>query len=68
MKIALLVLSALMASAAPASAQEPEIVLGPQFEQRFDELAKWMNEYDAWEKWFEVWGNRIEHGFGDQPM
>ena len=42
MKIAMLVWLALVASAAPALAQEQEPVLGPEFEQRFDELAKWL--------------------------
>jgi hypothetical protein len=52
----------------PASVQEPEIVLGPEFEQRFDELAKWFKDYEAWEKWFEAWGNRVVHNFDDQPI
>jgi len=68
MKIAMLAWLFLVAGAAPAPAQEPEIVLGPEFEQRFDELAKWFKDYEAWEKWFEVWGNRVEHAVGDQPI
>ena len=40
MKIGRVVLSVLVASAAPALAQEQELVLGPEFEQRFDELCK----------------------------
>ena len=68
MKIAMLVWLALVASAVPAFAQEQELVLGPEFEQRFDELAKWLKEYEAWEKWFEVWGNRVAHNFDDQPI
>ena len=70
MKIALLVWLALMASAAPAVAQQqqPELVLGPEYEQRYVELAKWLRDYQDWEKWFEVWGNRIAHNFDDQPV
>jgi hypothetical protein len=64
MKIATLVLSALVASAAPAFAQEQ--VPGPEFEPRYDELAKWLREYEAWEKWFEQWGNRVARNFNDQ--
>ena len=52
----------------PRLAQEQELVLGPEFEQRFDELAKWLKEYEAWEKWFELWGNRVAHNFDDQPI
>jgi hypothetical protein len=68
MKIAILVLLAVVASVAPALAQVQELVLGPQFEQRFDELAKWYREYRAWEKWFEVWGNRVARNFDNQPI
>jgi hypothetical protein len=69
MKIAPLVVVALVASATPALAQEQEVVLAaPAFEQQLDELAKWLNEYEAWEKWFELWGNRIAHNFDDQPI
>jgi hypothetical protein len=66
MKIAMLVLSALVASAAPAFAQEQEPVPGPEFEPRYDELATWLREYEAWEKWFEKWGNRVARNFNDQ--
>ena len=68
MKIVMLAWLILVAGGVPASAQEQEIVLGPQFEQRFDELAKWFKDYEAWEKWFEVWGNRVVHNFDDQPI
>ena len=68
MKVAVLVWTALMAAAAPAFAQQQELVLGPQFELRFDELAKWLREYQAWEKWFEVWGNKVAHNFDGQPL
>ena len=30
------------------------------------ELATWLRDYDAWEKWFERWGNRVVHNFNDQ--
>jgi hypothetical protein len=59
MKMAVLVWLALVASAAPAFAQRQEPVVRPGSEQRFDELAKWLGEYYAWEKWFEAWGNRV---------
>jgi hypothetical protein len=62
MKFAVVVLLALMVGATPAFAQEQ----GQLPEQRFDELAKWLKEYHAWEKWFEVWGNRVVHNFDDQ--
>ena len=73
MKIAMLAWLFLVAGAVPASAQEPEaqeqeMVLGPEFEQRFDELATWLQDYEAWEKWFEVWGNRVAHNFDNQPL
>ena len=69
MKIAMLVVwSTLVASAVPAFAQEQEPVLGPEFEQRFDELAKWLGEYRAWEEWFEQWGNRVARNFNDQHI
>jgi hypothetical protein len=68
MKIAMLVWLALMAGAAPAFAQNEELVLAPEFEQKLDELAKWLKDYEAWEKWFELWGNRVQHNFDDQPI
>jgi hypothetical protein len=66
MRIALLVWLALAAGATPALAQQRQLVLGPEFEQRFDELARWLREYHAWEKWFEVWGNRVARSFDNQ--
>jgi hypothetical protein len=64
--IAMLVLvSALAASAAPVRAQEQTQVPRPLIEQRSDELAKWLKEYRAWEKWFEQWGNRVEKNFNN---
>jgi hypothetical protein len=67
MRIATFVLcSVLMAGAAPAFAQEAQPLLGPQFEQRSEELAKWLREYHAWEQWFALWGNRVAHKFNDQ--
>lgn len=69
MKIALCVfLSALVVSPVPAHAQSQELVLGPQFDQRLDELAEWFRQYSAWEKWFEQWGNRVARNFDDQPL
>ena len=74
MKIPLLICLVLMTTAAPAfaqseaRAQEEHLVLGPDFERRFDELAAWLKEYQAWEKWFEVWGNRVARNFDDQPL
>jgi hypothetical protein len=71
MKIAAsVVLSGLVVSAAPAFAQgqEPELGLGPGFEQRFDELSEWLREYYAWERWFEQWGNRVARNFNDDVI
>jgi hypothetical protein len=66
MKIAVfVVLAGLAVNAAPAIAQEHDLVLGPEFEQRFDELEKWLKEYHAWEEWFEQWGNRLARNFND---
>jgi hypothetical protein len=67
MKIAVLVWSALLASAVPALAQEQERAPG-MGEQRFVELTTWLKEYDAWEKWFERWGNRVVHNFNEQMI
>jgi hypothetical protein len=67
MKIAVLVSSALLAIATPALAREPERIPGTESEQRYEELAQWLKDYDAWEKWFEKWGNRVAHSsFSDQ--
>lgn len=66
LKIALLACAVLVASAAPALAQEQERVPGTELERRFDELAKWLSEYEAWERWFELWGNRVARNFNDQ--
>jgi hypothetical protein len=69
MRIATFVLgSVLMAGAPPAFAQEAQPLLGPQFEQRYEELAKWLREYHAWEQWLELWGNRVAHNFNDQEI
>ena len=68
MKTALLVWLGLLACAVPASAQEREPVPVPQFEQRFDELSAWLHEYEAWERWFEVWGNRVAKTFDGHPV
>ncbi len=66
MRIVLVVLLTL--GALPASAQKLELVLEPEFEQRYDELTAWLKEYEEWEKWFEVWGNRVAHSFDDRPL
>ena len=29
-------------------------------------LSKWLREYQAWERWFEQWGNRVARNFNDQ--
>ena len=55
----LVVMPTLAASAAPVRAQEPPQVPGAPTEQRSAELAKWLKEYRAWEKWFEQWGNKV---------
>ena len=64
--IAMLVLvSAFAASATPVRAQEQTQIPASSVEQRSAELAKWLKEYRAWEKWFEQWGNRVERDFND---
>jgi hypothetical protein len=68
MKIALMLWVALAGSVAPALAQEQERVVRPAFEQRFDELSKWLEEYYAWERWFAQWGNRVAHNFEGRPI
>ena len=55
----LVVVSAVAATAAPARAQEQAQASRPSIEQSGDELSKWLKEYREWEKWFEVWGNRV---------
>ena len=61
----LVVVSALAASAAPVRAQEQAEVPRPSIEQRTDELSKWLKEYREWEKWFELWGNRVARNGND---
>jgi len=68
MKIAVLASLVVAATASPAVAQEQELGSGPAFEQKFDELAKWLKDYGEWQKWFEQWGNRVAHNFEDQPI
>ena len=55
----LVVASALAGSAAPARAQEQAPVPVSSVEQRSEELSTWLKEYRAWEKWYELWGNRV---------
>ena len=38
------------------------------FEQRLLQLSQWLRDYEAWEKWFELWGNRVARNFNDQPL
>jgi len=61
----LVVVSALAACAAPVHAQEQAQVPSPSIEQRTDELSKWLTEYREWEKWFELWGNRVARNASD---
>ena len=68
MKIAMLTCLALVASAAPARAQEHQMAQAAEFEQRLLERAQWLRKYEAWEKWFERWGNRVARNFDDQPL
>ena len=68
MKIAMLVWLGVIASAAPARAQEHERAPATPFEQRLLELADWLRDYEAWERWFELWGNRVARNFADQPL
>jgi len=64
----LVLISAIAASAAPLGAQEQAPIPGPSAENRSDELAKWLKEYRAWEKWFEQWGNRVERNFNNDQI
>ena len=64
----LVLVSALAVSAAPVGAQGQAPIPGPSAENRSDELAKWLKEYRAWEKWFEQWGNRVERNFNNDQI
>ena len=55
----LVVVSGLAASAPRVRAQEQAQVLGGSIVQRSQELSNWLEEYRAWERWFELWGNRV---------
>jgi hypothetical protein len=67
--IAMLVVgSAFAANAAPAGAQQRMPVSVPSIEQRSEELSTWLKEYRAWEKWFELWGNRVARNGNDVPL
>jgi hypothetical protein len=68
MKVAILMFLALAAGVTSARAQEDELAQATPFEQRLIELAQWLREYEAWEKWFELWGNRVARNFDDQPL
>ena len=69
MKIAMLVLLAVVTSATPAFAQDQELALAAtEFEQKMDELGKWLKEYESWERWFELWGNRVARNPQDLPI
>lgn len=59
---------AVLAIVVPASSSAQELVLGPQFEERFEELSQWVKQYYAWEEWFERWGNRVARNFADQHL
>jgi hypothetical protein len=64
----LVVASGLAATAAPARAQQLAPASLPSIEQRSEELSTWLKEYRAWEKWFELWGNRVAHNGNDLPV
>jgi hypothetical protein len=69
MKIAVAVVwLTLVAGAAPVFGQGRELVLGPEFEQRFEELGTWLREYEAWERWYELWGNRLVRNFNNNQV
>jgi hypothetical protein len=61
----LVVVSALLANPTPVRAQEQAQSPRPSIEQRTSELSKWLKEYREWEKWFEVWGNRVARNSSD---
>ena len=39
---------AVLAVAVPSTSSAQELVLGPQFEERFEELSQWVKQYYAW--------------------
>ena len=59
----MVVVSAFAGSAATARAQQHTQIPGPLVEQRSQELAQWLKDYRAWEKWFEHWGNKVAQDF-----
>lgn len=73
-KIAIIIVLSALAGGAPAFAQAQEPIAvpqsdpGPLSDQKFNELAKWVREYYAWEAWFELWGNRVARNFADQHL
>lgn len=68
MKIVVVVWLALVACAVPARAQDRAGVPASEFDERLAELATWLQEYEAWERWFEMWGNRVARNFNDRPL
>lgn len=64
----LVLVSAIAGSAAPALAQDRAQIPEPSAAQRSDELAKWLKEYRAWEKWFEQWGNRVAKNYHNDAI
>jgi hypothetical protein len=59
------VLIALAASTAPVRAQQQPQVPAPSIEKRSEDISKWLKAYREWEKWFELWGNRVARNASD---
>jgi len=71
MKLALAMLvvaSAVALSPASARAQDTTPVPVPSAEQRSQELSTWLKEYRAWEKWYQLWGNRLARNSSGFPV
>ena len=66
--VLMVVASAIAATAAPARAQQHAPIPGPSAAERSEELAQWLKEYRAWEKWFEQWGNRVAKNFNSDVI
>src|SRR4051812_27383694 len=64
----LIVASAAAVGATSARAQDVTPVPLPSADQRSEELSTWLKEYRAWEKWYELWGNRLARNGNGFPI
>jgi hypothetical protein len=60
--------SALATIATPVHAQDPAPAAVPAAERRSDELATWLKQYHEWEKWYELWGNKVARNGNNLPV